>query len=417
MTSKTFCVFPFFNLNSNTDGSVKLCCNIRENIHVKDNTGRDYNLGSDDINAVWSSDYMNDVRSKMINGEEVKECRDCYKHEAMSGSSSRTASNDFWLIKPHVVNNIDNFRTGKPLDPVSSLELRLGNTCNLSCNSCWGYSSSKSNEERIRILKKDSLDQMFKNNWAVEHTIPKDINRWYKTAQYHRNIDAVSKTVNRIYITGGEPTLIKENRTLLRNLLDSGNKDCFVSFTTNGTQADSELLELLKEFPNNEIQISIDAVGDQAHYVRYPTDWDEFVANVDKLCGISSINIVFYTVVSAYNLFSIADILKYIDDLASTRPVGWYPIFLDNPNYLNTHIWPPSIRSEAASKVTTAVANLKYLPKYTSKSVYKKVIDYYLADNHMQQYLEYFKKFNLELDQHRGTNFLNTFPELLQCLD
>ena len=416
MKSKTFCVFPFFNLNSNTDGSIKLCCNIRENIHVKDSNGQEFNLGKDSIDDIWNSGYMNRVRLKMYDGFEVDECRDCYKHEETSGSSSRTSSNEFWLKKEHVLRNIENFRNNRPLEPVSSLELRLGNTCNLSCNSCWGYSSSKSNEEKIQLLKKEDLEKVFRDDWAVENNIPKTINHWFKTDQYKDNIQSVSKNVNRIYITGGEPTLIKENRTLLQNLLDNGNSDCFVSFTTNGTQADGELLNLIKQFPNNEIQISIDAVGDQAHYVRYPIVWDEFKSNVDKLCAIPSVNIVFYTVINAYNLFSISDIIKYIDEIAAKRKVGWYPIFLDNPIYMHTHIWPITHRQAARDQYIKTVNNLQNLLKYNSLDTFKKVEDYYLADRDFSQHRDTFIKFNAQLDSVRGTNYYNTFKELAVCL-
>ena len=97
--SKTFCVFPFFNLNSNTDGSVKLCCNIRTNTHVKDHKGIEYNLGKDSIDSIWYSGYMNDVRRNMIDGVEIAECKDCYRQEELTGQSSRTSSNKFWLKK------------------------------------------------------------------------------------------------------------------------------------------------------------------------------------------------------------------------------------------------------------------------------------------------------------------------------
>ena len=412
--NKTFCVFPFFNLNSNTDGSVKLCCNIRTNTHVKDHNGKEFNLGKDHIDSIWYSSYMNDVRRNMIDGVEIKECQDCYKQELTTGQSSRTSSNKFWLKKDHVDENINRFKDHKKIKPVSSLELRLGNTCNLSCNSCWGYSSSKVNEERIQLVSKPDLDQKFKNDWSTELKIPGEINRWFKTDQYRENIDSVSQTINRLYITGGEPTLIKENRTLLRNLLDKGNKDCFVSFTTNGTQADSELLELLKEFPNNEIQISIDGVGDQAHYVRYPTDWNEFKINVDKLCAIPNVNIVFYTVVSAYNLFSIQEILKYVDSIARDRKVSWYPIFLDNPDYLHTYIWPKEIRERASIELANTVIQLSVLPQYVSKDVFD-MLQQYLTQNSDNLNTEYFQKFNTILDAKRGTDFNKTFPEL--CLN
>ena len=215
--SETFCVFPFFNLNSNTDGSVKLCCNIRENLHIKKIDGTEYNLGSDSVENIWNSEHMNEVRHKMLLGETVNECKDCYRHERLTGSSSRTQSNKQYINDIAIHNAANNFLVRKTvsINNLKSLELRLGNTCNLSCNSCWGYSSSKVNEERIRILDKEKTNLSLKNLWKDEYQVPKNINRWYKTQQYQKNIETAATNLNRIYLTGGEPTLIKENRILL----------------------------------------------------------------------------------------------------------------------------------------------------------------------------------------------------------
>jgi len=349
----------------------------------------------------------------MLLGNEVSDCKDCYKHERLTGSSSRTESNTFWLKKKHIVQKIDSYRFDDYLEPVSSLELRLGNTCNLSCNSCWGYSSSKSNEERLQILKKEDTPVTFKKQWQSEFSIPKNINHWFKTDVYKDNIQKTSKHLNRVYITGGEPTLIKENRRLLQDLLDQGNKDCFVSFTTNGTQADSELLELLKQFPNNEVQISLDGVGLQAHYVRYPTDWHQLTQNISAIAAIPNVKIVFYTVISAYNLKSLSNILTYVDSIAAVRPVGWYPIMLDNPSYMSTHIWPRDVRGDA--KIAIDYLPLSNLKKYVSQNVFQKVYDYYLADETYTDRIKQFKEYNEMNDRHRGTDFNSTFPELV-CL-
>lgn len=418
--SKTFCVFPFFNLNSNTDGSVKLCCNIRENKHIKKNNGAEYKLGDDSIDDVWHSDYLNTVRQKMLDGEEVDECRDCYRHEAQTGSSSRTSSNVMWGDKDFVKTNIVKFQKKEQLDPVSSLELRLGNTCNLACNSCWGYSSSKFNDEKIRILKEDGeLSNKFKARWYTEYFVPRDINHWYKSEQYSKNINSVSQNLKRLYVTGGEPTLIKENRTLLKKLLDNNNSDCFVSFTTNGTVADSELLELLKLFPNNEIQISLDGIGEQAHYVRYPTVWKEVDENIKKFCAIENIKIVFYTVISAYNLFSVQQIWEYLDALAKERAIGWYPILLDNPPYMHTHIWDLSYRILASEKLKDKMRYVQYLRKYVSDDAFNKVISFYTSDIlslDLSENIDEFLELNKILDKHRHTDFEKTFPELMACL-
>ena len=415
--SKTFCIYPFYNINSNTDGSVKLCCNIRDNSHVKKNDGTEYNLGKDSIDEIWNSDYLKNTRSKMLAGEKVNDCKDCYRHEELSGSSSRTQSNKQYFHNPKILKAVNDFIiTHKvSITHLNSVELRLGNVCNLACNSCWGYSSSRVNDERMKILKQEDVTSKYRVLWSSELSIPDDINKWYKNSVYKANIETIAMNLERVYITGGEPTLIKENRTLLQNLIDSGNTNCFISFTTNGTTSDGELLDLLRHFTTSEIQISLDGIENQANYIRYPINWIEFNENVDKLSSMSNVKIVFYTVVSAYNLFSIIDILNYVDSLAAQRPISWYPIFLDNPSFLRTHIWPLNVRKNAIEKIKHCVENLKNLKYYVGTDTFQKIYDYYSNEEYQYNGINEFIEFNLILDNHRSTNFYQTFPELT-CL-
>ena len=415
--SKTFCIYPFYNINSNTDGSVKLCCNIRDNSHVKKNDGTEYNLGKDSIDEIWNSDYLKNTRSKMLAGEKVNDCKDCYRHEELSGSSSRTQSNKQYFHNPKILKAVNDFIiTHKvSITHLNSVELRLGNVCNLACNSCWGYSSSRVNDERMKILKQEDVTSKYRVLWSSELSIPDDINKWYKNSVYKANIETIAMNLERVYITGGEPTLIKENRTLLQNLIDSGNTNCFISFTTNGTTSDGELLDLLRHFTTSEIQISLDGIENQANYIRYPINWIEFNENVDKLSSMSNVKIVFYTVVSAYNLFSIIDILNYVDSLAAQRPISWYPIFLDNPSFLRTHIWPLNVRKNAIEKIKHCVENLKNLKYYVGTDTFQKIYDYYSNGEYQCNGINEFIEFNLLLDKHRSTNFYQTFPELT-CL-
>ena len=415
--SKTFCIYPFYNINSNTDGSVKLCCNIRDNSHVKKNDGTEYNLGKDSIDEIWNSDYLKNTRSKMLAGEKVNDCKDCYRHEELSGSSSRTQSNKQYFHNPKILKAVNDFIiTHKvSITHLNSVELRLGNVCNLACNSCWGYSSSRVNDERMKILKQEDVTSKYRVLWSSELSIPDDINKWYKNSVYKANIETIAMNLERVYITGGEPTLIKENRTLLQNLIDSGNTNCFISFTTNGTTSDGELLDLLRHFTTSEIQISLDGTENQANYIRYHINWIEFNENVDKLSSMSNVKIVFYTVVSAYNLFSIIDILNYVDSLAAQRPISWYPIFLDNPSFLRTHIWPLNVRKNAIEKIKHCVENLKNLKYYVGADTFQKIYDYYSNEEYQYNGINEFIEFNLLLDKHRSTNFYQTFPELT-CL-
>lgn len=422
MNSKTFCIYPFFGFNTNADGSVKLCCNIRKNEHVKRPDGTDYNLGVDDINTIWNSDHMRDVRDRMLSGQEVKECSDCYRHERELGSSSRTESNNQWGDSSAVIRRVQRWKYNKTIHAPASLELRLGNTCNLQCNTCWGYSSSKSNEERIQFLKLPDLSETLQREWGVELTIPKDMNKWFKTDVYRNNLKKSARDLQRVYMTGGEPTLIKENCTLLEYLVECGNTDCHVSFTTNGTTADSKILSLLQQFRNPEIQVSCDAVGDRAHYTRYPTVWSEYVQNVQSIADIPGVRLIYYTVVSAYNLYDLSEVLKYVDSVGQNREVTWVPIFLDYPVYMRTTIWSEDKRKHALSELQKTWDTCTNIKRWINQpglweQTWDKLQNHYLAtvnENERLHNLKVFRECNAVLDSGRATSFDKTFPELAQ---
>ena len=86
--SNTYCVYPFINVHTNTDGRCKLCCHVYGEDYVQVN-GKDAILGKTKWDNIWNSEYMLDVRAKMLAGMYVKECGRCYEHEQKGLQSSR----------------------------------------------------------------------------------------------------------------------------------------------------------------------------------------------------------------------------------------------------------------------------------------------------------------------------------------
>ena len=78
--SDTFCMYPWVNVHTNTDGRCKLCCNIYTEDYVQ-HEGRDAILGIDPWKDIWYGDHMTNVRQRMLAGEKLKECTRCYEHE------------------------------------------------------------------------------------------------------------------------------------------------------------------------------------------------------------------------------------------------------------------------------------------------------------------------------------------------
>ena len=130
MLSKTFCVYPWINIHTNTDGRAKLCCNIYTEDYVqKDN--KPLVLGSTEFDEFWNGDYMKSVREGMLNGEEIDACQICYDREKIGMESSRVWANEN-ILDDELKKRIESETIhGEFSYNPTHLELRLGNKCNL----------------------------------------------------------------------------------------------------------------------------------------------------------------------------------------------------------------------------------------------------------------------------------------------
>ena len=233
MSSSTYCLYPFTNLNSNTEGSVKLCCSINENIHATGKDGEELNFGTHNVEDIWNSDYMINVRKQMLNGERPKACEVCWKLEDSGIQSSRQSA--FIELKDWA--KPKDYQTSHPPLP-QSLELRLGNFCNLRCNSCWSLSSDRVANERRKIQQTDDImPYWLRKEWDYELDLDGKANWvWWENNEFIDSIKKLAPKLKRLYLTGGEPTLIKRNIEIMQMILDTGNTDCYIALTTNLTQ-------------------------------------------------------------------------------------------------------------------------------------------------------------------------------------
>lgn len=422
LVRNTFCLYPFVNLNSNTEGSVKLCCSINENLHVKDSNNSELNFGTHSVEEIWNSEYMQDVRNKMLNGERPDACNVCWRLEDMGIQSSRQSA---WAEFKHTKYDMNLIKTVNPPLP-SSLELRLGNFCNLRCNSCWSLSSDRIRDERHKIVDKNkNLDPWLKNEWTSEISLADNQNwLWWESDEFLETTKKLAPTLRRLYLTGGEPTLIKKNIEIMQYILDSGNTSCYIALTTNMTNYNEKFFDVMSQFDHGELQISIDDVFDRNQYIRYPTNWKHVEDNIVKLYYKfpKSWIIKHYTVFQVYNYDSIPNIIDWIrlhrsyHDHEKERTYIWSPIILENPKYLDARILPKWNRNHAIDQLH------KYLDenvetdstywKHGITQIIKFLGNDFHDDDHASNLRTKFMYYNDVLDKHRNTNWRSTFSTL-----
>jgi MoaA/NifB/PqqE/SkfB family radical SAM enzyme/glutaredoxin-related protein len=392
------------NLNSNTDGSVKICCAQNENIHLKKEDGTTYNLYEDDINEIWNSKNIQGIRKKLLEGEQIQECNVCWNvenanktyggHNAPMSTRQDTIRSYmeddgiFSWAKDSIVKNIQSAKDyGWVNESLKSLELRLGNHCNLQCNMCWGYSSSKINSERLTLLKnrdKTMPEWLFEMWYPSEYDISKIDMMWHENDKFLENFKKIAPTLKRLYVTGGEPSIIEANTKIINHLIDIGNKKCHVSFTTNLTTWNLDLYEKLEFFDRSEVQVSIDGFGKSQEYIRYGSNWGVIEDNFKKLIQLpDKVRIQIYTVFQIYNMFETYKMMKWLDSLRLdgllNRKVGFYPILIDQPLYLRTNLMQWEIRDSA----------MKLYREFYDYSTYdNEYLDFHGAANKIISYLE-----------------------------
>ena len=90
-----FCAIPFALLNTRGFGETRVCCTISglhhgipKNATLSDITDNKtymsmekFDLRKDSVSDFWNSKFMRDFRLKMLAGDYIDNCRDCFRME------------------------------------------------------------------------------------------------------------------------------------------------------------------------------------------------------------------------------------------------------------------------------------------------------------------------------------------------
>lgn len=360
------CPLPWTGLAVEPDGAVKNCAISCKQIG---------NLKYSTVESLLDNNLNQDIRTDLTNNVWPTACGQCKRVEAIDPLFSNRA----YQLELHQDVTIDYTGTHS----LTQLDLRWSNTCNYACVYCGPYFSSQ---------------------WAQElgERVNADRETFVKLKDY-----AFSRLANlkEVYLAGGEPLLIKENLELLEELYQV-NPDCLVRITTNASNLNNKIYKKLREFKNVKWEVSVEAVGSQFEYIRYPGVWSEFESNLRQLVSEQhnvSITMNYFLLTAD----SIIDTGLYLNSLGiDFNRIAVHtvtnPKFLDARNikdidsivaYLNTY-------TETATTFGQSIRNCQeFLTKPFDKDPANVV---YLLDN---------------IDKRRNLNFTTTFPNLTQLLD
>ena len=401
--NKSFCSLAWLGITTDPDGSIRPCCVSTE--HVTKDDGTLYNLGVDSLNDILNSTFYINLRKSMLEGEMIEGCKTCYYNEHYGRESRR-------LINNRVFSNLT---LDKPtVDPqIKYFDLRLGNRCNLKCRMCSPINSSMI-EDEFTENKTEIL-----NKFYLQSSI--NIKDWFNTDVFDNNFNNQIKNIHTLYMTGGEPTLIKKNYDILERIISLGHhKNVTLIINTNLTNYNPLFYNLIKQFKSVLIQLSIDATDELATYIRYPSNFKQIDKTLTEIVNLKgNIKVSATPALQILNLNKLSELFDYLESFnykLNKLVIEISPIFLNNPKHLNFIYLPKSYKVECFKKFYNwTIEKCKYQPpqfKNVVQSIKKKCYE----DVECKDNLKDFILFNNELDKIRNMSLNDYNPELYNVI-
>ena len=361
-------------------GTFRVCCNSdNKNNKILKEDGTPFKIYKDSIEDVRNSPTYKTIKDEMLNGIKPATCKRCFKQEEAGFESSRQVYNTMWEHK------VDINKTTNAL----YLDLRLGNQCNLKCRMCNPYSSNQWVSEWEQLYGNFSENE---RSWLTDMS-------WHKTDKINRNMFELASTVEEIYLTGGEPTLIKEQDILLDYCIEHDlAKNIDLKYNTNLTHVPDSLIQKWKMFKGVLLNCSIDAYDELNTYIRHPIKWNKIARNFEKVKHIPNIKLDVCITVQSYNILHMDKLLDWVLNQNLPNTMIFFNI-LEEPSHLNIKAMPIHLKELAATRLQPYL----HLPKLSN------AIDYMMIE-HTDGW-DTFITYTKQLDKMRNENILSVVPE------
>lgn len=341
---KTICMLPWVSIETSPIGTARPCCLARE--EITDSTGAKFDLNKDNIETIYHSEYMQNLRRHFRAGEKPETCKLCWDEEAAGRTSKRIHSR---VRLKELYQQVD-WENDDP-DQLWFLDLKLGNICNLKCRICGSWSSSKWAAEELDYMPKEfNKKTHIAYKWLKQGAWPRnpDTNFW-------ENLKQLLPNIKYLEFTGGEPWLIQEHIDLLKYAVAQGySKNIDIHYNTNATQWPQDLVTIWRDFGRVDIAFSIDNVNDRFEYERYGANWNEANKIIDAVHNMQ----LLYQNITTQLCFTVnIQNVYYLDELllwAETKKFGdVYFNMMHSPDHMSIRYMTPAAQELVLNKLKT----------------------------------------------------------------
>jgi len=336
---KTFCIVPYTMLYSMNNSDYRACCYSEFGIPSEDDPTKAINFNETPLEEVWNNKYYRDLRLDLANGVQNKTCATCWKMEANNEYSFRNKFNlntTDEVVDKLVVETVEN--NGIITTTPATIQIKLGNLCNLKCIMCNQASSSLIQDEVIFWKKKEAVVPKWLQwieDWEIDWT---GIDQTVNLDAIWDNLKVGLINTEQIQLVGGEPLVNPITPVLLERLVEcDAAKNIRIYFISNLTSLSTRMINTLSEFRHSVISVSWDHVNpDKFRFIRFPARYKHFRKNVDKLLA-SKVEPKISVTFNIFNIYDVAEIFDEFEKVSQTREYE-YTInlqYVEDPTYFS----------------------------------------------------------------------------------
>lgn len=383
-----------------------------------------------DPSAIHNTKHKKTMRKMMQKGERPRECEYCWKVEDMDTGavSDRTYKS--------IIYSEEELQAAFEMDPDESVELKtfeisFDRTCQLACSYC---NSSFSTTWAKDINKKGPYQNLvsdgagaFQHNGDWADPYGKKETNPYVTAFWDWWDDGLSKSLDELRVTGGEP-LMSDQVWKLFDWFGENKTDMRFAINSNLMAKDSiidAMIAKTQKVDQFHLYTSCEATGLQADYIRDGLNYETWKNNVYKILTngrLGGCNIMM--TINSLCLFSITDFLDDVYDMkihtGMKAPVVSLNL-LRFPSFQSPLALPDHLKDHCRKQLQDwweEKKGLKLWHEFERASI-ERLIDYLVTvdaphrrtSDKMTLWRD-FKTFYAQYDERRGLS-LSVFPKIL----
>jgi hypothetical protein len=353
---KHFCPSPWFHMRIESDGTLKYCRWLDKNNNLFQKT--EHNIRQIAVSEYFQKE-LSSLRIKMLNGEEILGCNNCKKMEKQGKVSGRQKQ----LLKTGIQLNKfqETFQSSTFLQEFKEAaenngdigllpqdwQIDLGNFCNSACIFCSPHNSSKLATEYKKL---GLISTLPKKSWADDSALLENFVRLLIN----------SKKLAYLHFLGGETLITPAFKKILKRLIEVGiNKTTSIGFTTNLTVWDQEVIDLLLQYREVNLGMSIECLHHVNDYLRWPSKISDVKKILEKWLKVSVKHRWLVQLRTTPTVFSIKH-LKELYEYAFKKNIGIESCnFLDNPPFMKISLLPIELRKKLSQEMLSWIQSQK----------------------------------------------------------